>query len=202
MDKLSLHAIYELAFLLHPLTTLKDANTKVDLFIDTWQVIPKLQGLLQGNPLTLRNKAPVNALIQSIQAATAVDKDGTRDKGWAETEVTSFTVQQISKLASNLEIILANEFPLFHSYLISEKGILSIDALINNPERIFNKRMITQMHTIAGNPLADFKESARCLAFGFATACGFHVVRSAEAVLRKWHQLINPSANPKTEWAP
>ena len=201
MNRINLHEIYELSSSLHPLTNWSKETTKLSLFLDTWRVIEQLEGLRQGRLVKLRNQEPVNALIEAIKKSLSADTEEA-GKDFRTQKVEAYQVRQIATLASKLEIILANEFPLFHSFLISEKGILSIDALINHPERIFSDTMIQKLEAMDGSPLDDFKESARCLAFGFATACGFHIVRCAEAVLRKWHKLINSSAMFKTEWGP
>ena len=75
-----------------------------------------------------------------------------------------------------------------------------MDSLINFPEDAFNEKVLDRLQKLKGRPLQDFGEAARCLAFGFSTACGFHVMRSAEAVLRNWHVKVDPDAEFKTEW--
>ena len=85
--------------------------------------------------------------------------------------------------------------------MIPEEGLESIDRLIQEPEKAFSSDVIERLGEFKGKPLDDFKESARCLAFGFHTACGFHVMRSAEAVLRKWHSLVRRDAPFETQWS-
>ena len=97
--------------------------------------------------------------------------------------------------------MLWNELPTFHSYLIPEHGLHSIDTLINNPDQAFEESVGERLEGLEGDPLVDFREAARCLAFGFSTACGFHVVRAAEAVLRNWYKLSNSAGQFETEWA-
>ncbi len=202
MNKVNLHAFYELGYLLHPLTKWEDTNTKGNIFVESILLVTTLKDLLNGVPIALRNDKPVATLIETITNAIKRKSSEEPSHKWFESKVESFAVEQIATRARNLEIILSNEFPLLHSYLISEKGLLSIDTLITCPERVFSMEIIEKLDNMEGSPLDDFKESGRCLAFGFATASGFHIVRSAEAVLRNWHQLINSTADFKTEWAP
>lgn len=199
MDRINLRSLYELGYMLHPLTTQHDTTNRGDFVMETGLLRLRLGQLRRGDPVELRNETPVKTLLEAIEEV--VNKpDGEEGLDWYSGEIEGYRIKHISQLASNLEVILFNEFPLCHSYMISEEGLESIDTLIQNPQKAFDRKTISELESCAGNPLDDFKESARCLAFGFSTACGFHVVRAAEAVLRKWHQLIKPQASDDTQW--
>ena len=202
MDRINLFSFYQLGYALHPVTFLKDQMTFGRLNQWTSQLRPMLETLMEGKPVELRNKAPVEELVQAIKNATPKQEE----EGFAgyvkslEQEVLAFHVQSIAHAAAKFEVVLSNDFPIFHSYLIPEHGLHSVDTLINNPERAFEESMVEHLGKLIGEPLVDFRESARCLAFGFSTACGFHVVRSAEAVLRNWYKSADPKAEFETEW--
>lgn len=44
--------------------------------------------------------------------------------------------------------------------------------------------------------LFDCREAGRCLAYELATACGFHIFRALEAVLRKYYLQVSASKAP------
>ena len=189
MERVNLHEFYELGRSLHPLTDLKSESTKLDLFVQTSRVIMTLKQLAKGNPVELRNNEPIKILIDTLEHALREDsKEPERSmdpENWFEQPVDKHTMQDIAHRAKNLEVILANEFPLFHSYLISEEGLESVDTLIQNPQIAFSQGIIDRLKSCDEKPLDDFKESARCLAFGFWKACGFHVVPRGRSSIKR-----------------
>jgi hypothetical protein len=50
--------------------------------------------------------------------------------------------------------------------------------------------------------IQDFHEAGRCLALDAPTACGYHVTRAVEAVLRHWHALSFGEAARAEELTP
>lgn len=196
MERINLRAFYELGCFLHPITELRNTHTKLDLAIMYRELEVRLRSLLAGDPIKLRNEEPVTELMSAIDSSTEMGDEGFEK--WRDAKVDGY--YRVNELARNLEAILSNEFPTLHSYMVFEEGLESVDALIQTPEKAFSESTVAALSAYEGYPLVDFRESARCLAFGFFTACGFHAVRSAEAVLRKWHQLVSPKAPFETTW--
>ena len=87
MDRINLSGFYQLGFVLHPVTQLKDEMAYGQLAIWTGPLTPLLESLTQGQPVKLRNKAPVDGLLEAIKSATPKEA-GEGFKGWREAQNT------------------------------------------------------------------------------------------------------------------
>ena len=209
MNRINLHSLYELGHKIHEITTLNGEKNWGGIFLVVGNARAALSSLLEGHPVALRNPQPIQELLNVLTNAAPKMGKIKNESGeevddisaWWSATLSEFEVNRLSVATSNLEIVIANEFPLYHSYLLSEDGLESVDTLIQSPEITFTKEVTDRLKRFRGNPLDDFSESARCLAFGFSTACGFHVVRAAEAVLRKWISVVKEDADFDTAWA-
>ena len=155
MERVNLQSFYDLGSILHPFTSGQEESTIGQILVRTLELRTNLQNLLEGRPIKLRNEQPVQALLDAIAQATEnPEKVGFEE--WWDIKIDAMKLYNISNRASRLEIILSNEFPLFHSYLIAEEGLESVDTLIQNPQNAFNLDTIKLLETITGTPLEDF----------------------------------------------
>jgi hypothetical protein len=107
---------------------------------------------------------------------------------------------RLKRALQAFETVFAAELRTMPTYIVSKKGIYYTDDLIEHAEKAFDEVTRT---VVPDSAIKDFREAGRCLAFELPTASGFHAMRSAEAVLRKYHalQLTLPDGHKSPEWA-
>jgi hypothetical protein len=82
-------------------------------------------------------------------------------------------------------------------YFVPQRLAYNTQTLLDNAERAF-----VCPHVLPDEAVADIKEAGRCLAYGLPTACAFHVLRAAEAVMRMYLWLLGGTLPDTSEWAP
>lgn len=85
--------------------------------------------------------------------------------------------------AREFETVLGAELQTFDAYQITRKGIYSTTDLIEQAENAFNEETKVELSDGVRN---DVNQSGRCLAFDLPTASGFHIMRAADTVLKKY----------------
>jgi hypothetical protein len=105
--------------------------------------------------------------------------------------------EALSSTAHKLLILIQeviNSLPIF---LVENRGILDTKKLIESPEEAFSKEISEWIKTTSPVAFFDLKEAGKCLAFGLATASGFHQLRFLEALLFPYYERL-----PKAETLP
>lgn len=84
------------------------------------------------------------------------------------------------------------------TYYVEKIGAYSSDDLISRAENVFPVDIRSNLPQQA---IEDFRMAGKCLAFDAATACGFHVFRAADAMLRVYctHFNATPKGNSR-DW--
>ena len=206
MDRLNLHSVYQLGGVVRSLEEIIRLGicNGPELAVRFNSAKSRFSELSDGKPIRLRNPDPVKKLLKALEeldVGVLVEAPDIGELAPSEGSLPfSYKVNNVALLAIELNTVLANELPTLQSYIIDKRGIHSLDALINSPEDAFSEKCLDRIKSLVGGPFEDFQEAARCLAFGFPTACGFHVVRSAEAVLRNWYTRVDKKAQFRTDW--
>jgi len=89
--------------------------------------------------------------------------------------------------ASEFQTVLQAELQIMAAYFVPQQGIYQTDDLIDRAEITLPEEVRTKLSEMALN---EVRESGRCLAFGLPTACGFHMMRAVEDVVRDYCQTI------------
>jgi hypothetical protein len=74
--------------------------------------------------------------------------------------------------------------------LVGEIGIYSASALLMRAHRHLNIEVLVALNKLAPSAQSDYALAGRALAFDLNTACGFHALRSVEAVARRYHMTV------------
>lgn len=84
------------------------------------------------------------------------------------------------------------------TYYVEKIGAYSSDDLISSAENVFPADIRSSLPQQA---IEDFRMAGKCLAFDAATACGFHVFRAADEMLRAYCTHFNaiPNGNAR-DW--
>jgi hypothetical protein len=103
-------------------------------------------------------------------------------------------VWQVREAYKNFKIVLLADLGVLHSYFVTQKGGFDTISLLAYGENLFPPELASKVP----EALFDARQAGKCLAFELPTACGFHVFRATESVLRKYYlQVTGSSVAPK-----
>ena len=107
-------------------------------------------------------------------------------------EVSELDAWTIQYHGNQFKEILMAELGILPAFLVTEKEGYDVNVLIDAGHKLFPSS------TLAKCPEAgwDMSEAGKALAFELATACGFHVFRVTEAVLRRYWPKVSEDAAP------
>lgn len=124
--------------------------------------------------------------------------DGLTDRLAEDFDVTLHRLDAYNarEAANRFKVVFLSELSTIPAYLVTQKENYSINHLIENGVGLFPSNMIKK----APETRADAEEAGRCLAFELNTACGFHIYRVVESVLRRyWDEVAEGKPRPKIE---
>lgn len=111
-----------------------------------------------------------------------------------EIEMTSYAKAHMVRLLDNFEIVLQSELSISDAYFVSDKPPFQTITLVNRGETLFP----SNVNSKCPEAMPDLKDAGKCLAFELCTACGFHIMRALESVLRRyWVVVTNGEAHPE-----
>ena len=92
------------------------------------------------------------------------------------------------------KIAFLSELGTLPSYFVSQKGSHDTLTLLDDPLRMFPDALLEKVPEAA----FDVAQAGKALCYEMATACGFHLFRVTEAVLRRYYSHVtNGSTQPK-----
>jgi hypothetical protein len=92
------------------------------------------------------------------------------------------------------DVVLQSDLAVTDAYLVVEKQPYSTTNLIFAGETLFPPDAARKVPAC----VMDLQEAGKCLAFELPTACGFHIMRAMEAVLRRyWEVVTGNKPHPK-----
>ena len=106
------------------------------------------------------------------------------------------TDRDISKLhdwVKDLSAKLETELDNLHVYCVTETGGLSVETLIRGYSEIYPKDTLALCDDFIKKQI---DEAGRCLAFERPTACGFHILRSVEIMIKAYLLAVTGSFPP------
>jgi hypothetical protein len=87
------------------------------------------------------------------------------------------------------------ELAIMPVYLIDQKGAYDTDRLVVSGELLFPVELSNKVP----DSIEDIRQATKCLAFELPSACGFHLHRASEAILRIYFDsLTNSAPRPKS----
>jgi hypothetical protein len=161
---------------------------RFDLMFTTLDSRNALERLLTGSVFTqaLRSSRPLGeGLLAQLDAVSRGDVDK---------QVTKYEVSNIAHYYGQFKIALLAELDTFPAYFVTQKGDRDTLTLLDQPLRMFPDDLGTKV------PEAryDVAEAGKALCYELATACGYHLFRATEAVLRRYYtHVTGGNAPPK-----
>jgi len=190
MIRISLPYLYNLAETLEPLERLQPDTRYGDVFFSLWSAQQQLQGLFTGSVFsdTLRSsRAAAGTLVDAIQSQ--LNKEEGLDRILKMEDVVPITYA-----FSNFKTALLAEIGTFPSYFVSQKGMFDTLTLLELPHKMFPAALPRKVP----EAMFDVAEAGKALCYELGTACGFHVFRATETVLRRYYTAVtNGRPQPK-----
>lgn len=188
MVRLDISYFYRLAQSFSELRNLPDGCHMSDVWLKLYRVQMTLIQLFQDETIKESLKASYvrgNELYQLLDGFTEGDVD--RD-------FSAFDREGVLKKLDNFESVLTSELSVADAYFVVDKPPFSTVRLIAEGETLFPKEVLRKVP----DAIPDLKEAGKCLAFELPTACGFHLLRAMEVVIRSyWEAKTGNRPHPK-----
>ena len=188
MMRISIPYFYELSSALEPLASMSEQDTKFELlFMTLFNAQSTLRVLVTESiyASVLRTSYQLSqTLMGSINSVTADFN--------AEKIIQRHEIWIIKHNYSNYKTALLAELGVLNSYFVTQHGGYDMHSLLNMGELLFPPDLLQKVP----EAISDVREAAKSLAFEVPTACGFHVFRATESVLRKYHSHVTGGAAP------
>jgi hypothetical protein len=207
MQRISGHFLYQVGASLHPLTTMRDETSKADaramlytaqLWLDNilgaYEVFRLRACWSKGNDLRQRVKTMMEQLDKTGDEALQSSPHGDVNAAWGA-PVGFLDAFFMRSAAQEFETLLAAELSVSDLYAVHKKRAFDTTVLAERGAEIFPFELVTKVPDVAH----DAAPAGRCLAFELNTACGFHLHRINEAVLRKYFDVVTSGATPPKE---
>jgi len=141
-------------------------------------------------------------LPNAIERATALEKtlDAEVSKVFRAvgSVVSRGLIDRISRELAEFETSLDDDLRRLPTYYVEKIGAYSSDDLISTASNVFPSVLFEK---IPSQAIEDFKMAGRCLVFEAGTACGFHVFRATDAMLREYCTHFNAiPKNNSRDW--
>ncbi|MDQ8699383.1 hypothetical protein [Hyphomicrobium sp. LHD-15] len=164
-------------------------HNKMDLALDLYDAKGAIELLLQSSVFsgTLRSSTQLaQDLLRQINSY--VDADS-----W-EGAVAPWEIAALKRSYEAFKIAFLAELGTLPAYFVSQKGGYDTLSLLDAPARMFPDDLSSKVP----EAMFDVQQAGKCLCYETATACGFHLFRATEAVLRRYYTHVTGGApHPK-----
>ena len=99
-----------------------------------------------------------------------------------EAPITAYEVFNIVTNLQTFETVLAAEYALKDTFVVSRKGIFSTTELIERSEFMFSD----DVRKLLPDIIRDIHDAGKCIAFELSTAAAFHLYRATEAAAKQY----------------
>lgn len=181
MIKISLPYIYGLAGNLRALRSITDSTPIKDHLYTLYTADAALNSFLTESVYTSSLRATsasgmsLNGVIRTLLQVEELDRNPT-----------FLEVYNLSNHLTEFETVLTAEMNVGHTYLVTRKRAFDTATLIDSAEQIFAPEFAARFP----EAIADIRHAGRCIAFELATAAGFHIMRAAELVIRRYWDAV------------
>ncbi|CAO4195738.1 hypothetical protein [Methylorubrum extorquens] len=192
MIRISLTYIFQLAQQIEPLGSLQDEVDipMRDIFMPLFMAETALEALLSNSVFATQLRSYFTLghdLLSQIKKITS--KIDSPDE-----PVASFQLYSVKRTYDQYKIALLAELGVMPSYFVMPKGGFDTNSLLENGWLIFPDSVRSKVP----EALFDLGEAGKALAFDMPTACGYHLFRATESVLRKYYITVTGnSTHPK-----
>lgn len=177
MIRFSLPYVYDLAERFEKLAEVKVDTKYVDVFIKIHSARLALEGLMNQSIFAATLRSSRANAINLYEALIGISNNEDFERKLTPVEV--FPVANALQIFKTSLIAELNVLP---SYFVTPKGCYDTIFLLEDPARLFPIELSAKVP----EAMPDLAEAGKALAFDMPTACGFHVLRVTETVLRRY----------------
>lgn len=193
MLRISLQYLWDLANGLQQLGRLDTTKptTKMEFLFDVHFAASTLDQLLSGSVFaaTLRSSRPLASELRSEISSLLPDRNKPDDH---KNTLEAYEIANVVRAYDRFRIAFLAELAILPAYFVTQKSDKDTLTLLDQPERMFPADLLSKVPEAA----YDVGEIGKALCFEVATACGYHVFRVTEAVLRRYYTHVTGGAPP------
>jgi hypothetical protein len=186
MVRISLPYVYEVVEKLERIGSLKPGEKFEDSFFDLWMAEHTVEMFLMNSVFspTLRTCRQLGEqLLAHLKGMQKIE---------FEKLLTPTDTIPIVNAFSRFKTALLAEIGTFPSYFVTQKGGYDTLTLLDQSWRMFPINLGTKVP----EAMFDVAEAGKALCFELGTACGYHVFRATETVLRRYYNEVTKGSAP------
>src|SRR5580698_6628060 len=107
------------------------------------------------------------------------------------TDTLGLIAEPLASALAGFESLLNNDLEGLHLYQVMSVAGYDTEVLLENAHQCLPEKVFDGMDEIARK---CFREGAKCFAFQLATSAGFQLLRSVEAVMRQYYDVLSNGA--------
>lgn len=189
MIRILLPYVYNLAEVLEPLSTLQPNIRYGDIFYRLWMAQQQIEGLFHGSVFS----SSLRSSVDSAEALLKAIKQQTNHENTSiDRTLEPWDVAPITFAFTQFKTALLAEFGTFPAYFVSQKGSHDTLTLLDSPARMFPSDLASKVP----EAMFDVAGAGKALCYEMPTACGFHLFRATECVLRRYYSHLTGGMPP------
>lgn len=186
--RMNAHYLYEIGAQINPLNELAVGMSHLDALYPLLVAEGALEPLLNQSVYRLRTcRANGNELLAAIRRLRNKIEETPSETA---ANLNHGDIYYIKSAMGKFEAVLAAELQLTPLYLVIAKRGYDIDELVSRGESLFPEEISNKVP----DAIVDIRQATKCLAFELPTACGFHLHRANESVLRRYYDAVTGGA--------
>lgn len=194
MDRIDGNYLYTVGSQIHPITELLHGSPAEDVFYPVLVAAGALGPLLYNSifRLSLCLKSGEEFRTALVETRELIEKMNEEERRKPLDPMRIYTLRNTSQTFEN---VLAAELGMSNLYFVSKIRGFDTTDLIWQGWELFPEDLPGKVP----EAVADLKNATRCLAFELPTACGFHLHRATESILRRYYDAVTGGkARPKS----
>jgi hypothetical protein len=184
--RIHLPYVYTLAEAFEPLSKLRPNVSFLDVFVSLWSAQGQLEALM-GQSVFANSLRSCRPFAETLHALLQKETSNTKRRRLGPN-----VVIPIFNAFTQFKTALLAEVGTLPAYFVSQKGSHDTLTLLDESWRIFPQDLRDKVP----DAMFDVAEAGKALCYELPTACGFHLFRATEAVLRRYYSHVSGGRPP------
>jgi hypothetical protein len=186
MIRISLPYLFALANALEPLSSIRPDDQRGDTVVKIFQARQQLDGFLNSSIYISYIRSSRELGIALLRVLDAFDLSN------VEKQIAPREAWQVTNSYMQYKIALSAELSVAPTFFVSPKTPFDTDSLLRDGESLLPPDLSIKVP----EAIFDTREAGKCLAYEIPTAAGFHILRAAESVVRRYYSHVTGGAAP------
>jgi hypothetical protein len=184
--------LYDLGAKIHPLSEISQHTSLDEAYFALLIAEGALSAFLQMS--VYRPRTCLQSGTELLEVIRPL-REKAEEKSGQAIKITPLDAYRLQAAFTKFENIVSAELAIMPVYLIDQKGAYDTDRLVVSGELLFPVELSNKVP----DSIEDIRQATKCLAFELPSACGFHLHRASEAILRIYFDsLTNSAPRPKS----